>query len=896
MYKWQATSRVNVRGPVRDSIVVAGQNVKVTKKTVNVFKGKNKAQIKGLRNAYLSHLFEEARRLSLSGIDPKAASSERESRLQLDAVYTALLTQSSEELATPEKAGRMDREQRRLSALEQLNRHQHLVLPGDPGSGKSTFVNFVALCLTGEGLGRAEANLKLLKRPLPAEDVEKKQRPQPWTHGAPLPLRVILRDFAAQGLPAIGSTATAEHLWQFIAAELGRHNLADYAQHLRAELLDIGGLLLLDGLDEVPEAHQRRQQLKQAVEDFVGCYGKCRVLVTSRTYAYQKQDWRLNNFAETALAPFTEIQIQHFIKHWYAHIAAVRGMSPDDAQGRAVLLKRAIAGSMRLQGLAERPLLLTLMASLHAWRGGSLPERREELYSDTVDLLLDWWESPKVVREPGGQVRVEQSSLAEYLTVDRKKVRELLNELAYEAHAAQPELTGTADVAEDSLLSGLMRLSTNPDVRLPRLIEYLSQRAGLLLPRGVQVYTFPHRTFQEYLAACYLTDYDYPDKVAQLARQDPNRWREVAMLAGAKAARGSASTIWLLADALCETDYSPDRIPAADVWGAHLAGQALAETADLKQLNPRNQQKLTRVQEWLVQILRMNDFHATERVHAGESLARLGDTRKAVTTLDHMEFCWVPGGEFWLGHEDESDAKPHLNKHLSSDYWISRFPITVAQYQLFVTAVDHKPEDPRCLKDSLNRPVRYVTWHEAIKFCDWLTKHWREQGMFADNRRVQLPSEAEWEKAARGGVKVPAEYLVRPIHALFQESRPSLEENETPKQSFPWGDEVNANCANYGETKIGDTSTVGCFSGGVSPCGCEEMAGNVWEWTRSLYKPYPYAPKDGRENLKAPDSVSRVVRGGSFHDNSRRVRCSYREGFDPNDRYDVIGFRVVLSP
>ena len=115
-------------------------------------------------------------------------------------------------------------------------------------------------------------------------------------------------------------------------------------------------------------------------------------------------------------------------------------------------------------------------------------------------------------------INIDIECLAEWLKVDREKVRTLLNELAYQAHAAQPDLVGTADVAEGDLVSGLMRLSQNPDVKPVRLVEYLSQRAGLLLPRGVEVYTFPHRTFQEYLAACYLTDADYPDLVARLAR------------------------------------------------------------------------------------------------------------------------------------------------------------------------------------------------------------------------------------------------------------------------------------------------------------------------------------------------------------------------------------------
>ncbi|MCP4608891.1 MAG: hypothetical protein GY845_09280 [Planctomycetes bacterium] len=168
-----------------------------------------------LKMAYLNKVFESASRLSLSGLDPKAAG-ESKTDFNLDAVYTALLTQTSEEHDRMERAELKGDKTRRLSALAQLNRSHHLVLMGDPGSGKSTFVNFVAMCMAGEALEDKRGSLRLLTAPLPDEEEEDRENPQPWDHGALLPVHVILRDFAAQGLPPIGETAKANHLWSFI--------------------------------------------------------------------------------------------------------------------------------------------------------------------------------------------------------------------------------------------------------------------------------------------------------------------------------------------------------------------------------------------------------------------------------------------------------------------------------------------------------------------------------------------------------------------------------------------------------------------------------------------------------------------------------------------------------
>jgi predicted NACHT family NTPase len=265
------------------------------------------------------------------------------------------------------------------------------------------------------------------------------------------------------------------------------------------------------------------------VQAFAGLYRQCRFLVSSRTYAYQRQDWKLDGFAERELLPFTRGQIERFIDTWYAHMAndlyaADRDQTADGAGDRA----QARHQRPELHELAERPLLLTLMARLQTKGGGSLPENREELYGQSVDMLLDEWEGLKLRRDANGQPVVVEPSLSEWLNASRENIRRELDQLAYHAHRQQPELVGTADIRQDELIKALLAASRErPDARLMRIEEYLRDRAGLLTSHGEGLYQFPHRSFQEFLAACHLARFDYPDTLSRLARSDANRWREV---------------------------------------------------------------------------------------------------------------------------------------------------------------------------------------------------------------------------------------------------------------------------------------------------------------------------------------------------------------------------------
>ncbi|HEY4691152.1 MAG TPA: formylglycine-generating enzyme family protein, partial [Anaerolineae bacterium] len=141
--------------------------------------------------------------------------------------------------------------------------------------------------------------------------------------------------------------------------------------------------------------------------------------------------------------------------------------------------------------------------------------------------------------------------------------------------------------------------------------------------------------------------------------------------------------------------------------------------------------------------------------------------------------------------------------------------------------------------------------------------------------RVRLPTEAEWEKAARG-------------------LSPRTRREPEGGRRYPWGnDDWDPERATISGSGIQHATPVGMYPRGATPSGLHDLSGNVWEWTRTVFKRYPYEPKDGRSDVAAEGS--RVVRGGAWNYNQWRARCAYRDRNEP-DHFDVnFGFRVVVS-
>lgn len=834
-------------------------------------------QREAARRGYLKELRATCQAL------PLAAMGEDESTgadITLDQIYIDLDTTAKVKVEKGEqkRSGQADpftrpgEGERPVTALEAAAGSPRLVLLGDPGAGKSTFVRRLAAWLAAAGLGEA----------VPPTGIDP----------GLTPILVTLRDLAPRlnipgfdALPAARrQAALLDALHEQIRAELallGKEAPA-YADGL---LEDLGGgrcLLVLDGLDEVP--YTLRERVRAAAAAAMRSYRVERVILTCRVRSYSGASV-FADFTAFTLAPFDEDKIRAFSRAWYnTQLQLKRVAGEEQAQKRAENLASA---ALALRELASNPMLLTSMAIIHQ-RDIGLPEQRVRLYSLVVDVLARRWQKHKT-----GELL--PSPALEAFFKDDLRLRAALERLGYEAHRAS---TGQEEQAGDLLrIRAIEILEAREHLGDPGLanefLDYVDQRAGLLAGRGGELgrpvsYGFPHRSLQEYLAGCYLAGQrDLFGALYQHAGEGEG-W-DLAVQLGFEELyynRRGAHTLLDLAYHICAScDTAGPQKQRALLWSGQAA--ALVGQEAILEDNARpdgGEGYLGRIRGKLTEVMG-GELSPVERGEAGDALARLGDPRfdaekwhlPAGPLLDFIE---IPAGPFQMGTNPEKDRMARENEqpqHLVNlaTFYMARFPATVAQFRAFVEKTGYQPRDPGSLRGIANHPAIKVSWHDAQAYCDWLEKTLREsdqtpaafQTLLRAGYHVRLPTEAQWEKAARG----------------------------TDGWLYPWGNDFDPNKANTFETGLGITSPVGCFPSGASPYGCQDMSGNVWEWCADWYsgKYYSASPK---QNPPGPEKGNvRVLRGGSWDGSQYLARCAFRDGFVPGYGSDF-GFRCVLSP
>ncbi|GBC62784.1 hypothetical protein DENIS_3761 [Desulfonema ishimotonii] len=885
---------------------------------------------------YLKVLIEKCDALELAAIDESCTADDV---IRISDVFTSLnltrqrfpgqaiedtLTGRKEELQKRESSDRLVP----IQAIEAAGALSRLVILGGPGSGKSTLVNYIATRLAGRWLTDA---VKFDDLPGFAADE------------SPIPVRIVLRQFAAW-IPGERKKGDAGLVWRYLEYMLDEHWGCKCYSHIRQILQKKGGVIFFDGLDEVREKDEdaKRSVITEAIRDFANPLDKCRIIVTCREYAYKKTDgWRLPEkaFPVAELALFDMEQIGAFAQTWYRVIGPQKDWNAAKQEAEADSLFRAIKAMPHLKEIAQYPLLMTLMAQVHG-RDGYLPKDRADLYERAVNLLLEHWDN-RIIRDTDGTCRRESGWILR-LGLRRDTLRSALERVAFSAHEHQETETDRsdrcADISKLDLLEELEKDLGSLDAARD-VIDYISKRSGLLIAQDNKTYTFPHRTFQEYLAAAHIMKRsDFNAFLKERIRRDPDWWREVFLLA-AGCSKNIPLTVSNMVDALLPYGPKTGTITPENSQYARLSAQALIETDFPGHVEKERRstgygnfsRTYEQIQSWLVESLGANEtLSPNDRVESGRVLGQLGDPRKEVMTPEHMLFCLVPGGDFYMGDGDER----HLNSHLKYDYWMARHPVTNAQYFEFVKAggyaearywgeakevgywksgkfkgrlennFHNKPYGYGSPFNLPNHPVVGVSWYESLVFTRWLTDAWREKDIIGKKWRVRLPSEAEWEKAARGGQQIPEKPVVFCPSDRAWENKSGVISNPGPERTYPWGDEIERDSANYRETGIGTTNAIGCFSSGKSPFGCFDMAGNVWEWTRSLWGKkldtpdfiYPYEPNDGRENEVIKKDMSCILRGGSFFNLSGNLRCAARFRNFPDGRHDYWGFRCVCVP
>ena len=740
---------------------------------------------------YLRQLREQTAWIDIRGLQVGAG---KAYRFPIEELYIPLTTQSETRLE-----------------LEDALSHRRLVIVGDPGSGKTTFLRHVAH-IWCSGLLDAPSHAPLL-----------------------FPIFIRISDLAehirnCQSKPDRPTTQTTPSwLLHFLTAQSAEFNWDLNEAFFSEKLKGDSCIVLLDGLDEAPNP-QERDIMVRLFEAAVRGYNNCRFVVSTRPLTFKG----LAGFHTAQIEPLERPAIEKFLDHW------CRGLFPEDTAGAKRHFDELSEALHRaeIRGMARNPVMLTALAVVH-WNERRLPEQRADLY----ESILLWLARARETR-PG--------------RVSAERCLELLQGLAL---AMQAHPKGRQVQVEKGWVSKILPLA---------FVEQEEVDSGIIVSRGADV-RFWHLTFQEYLAAraiAGLPDVAQYELLLLEKRLYQPEWREVLLLlAGVliRQGRGKVDNLFsAVLESLGDKPSLTDQARCAGLLGAMV-----------RDLTPSGYQpsdpRYRKVLDAVLGIFDARKALAIDfqiRLDAAEALGHAGDPR-----LGRDEnWITIEGGAFCMGAQKKDPNQPNYDREAEEDeapvhelavktFQIARYPVTVAEYRRFVESEGYfdarwwaaggfgKRSKPQEWEDQLahpNRPVIGVTWYEAMAYCAWA--------------KLRLPTEAEWEWAARGSTA----------------------------RKYPWGDtrpdEARANFNWF----VRHATPVGLYPSGQTPEGIQDLAGNVLEWVSDSYAPY------GKQEEDPTSPWPGMFRGGSFYDPWRYLRAANRNFLGGKEsRHLVFGFRCV---
>jgi formylglycine-generating enzyme required for sulfatase activity/energy-coupling factor transporter ATP-binding protein EcfA2 len=775
----------------------------------------------------------------------------------LDTVYYPLQLQTQHH--SPEATG---------TTWWSLIQEERTAVTGGAGSGKSTLLKFIAV-----------------------QAARLRQRAEGWQDDDRLPSHEELRGLPAK-IPVFLNLSAAAHRLDRIKLARDNEILAEIEPAhwlpLFAEQIGLTGeetrtlfetgdvLFVIDMLDEVPDSRDRNTLLAGIVK-LQRRYGPIRernhVIVACRTTAWRAND-STAEFREYVLDPMDDATRDRYLSKW------CRAVWEDGAEQVLSGLASAFRNSPAIGAIATNPQISAMLALVGSHR--SPPSQRALLYERFVKQGFK--------EEPLSQFGGE-SVIIEYLTA--LAVRMQLST------AADGEPANALNVRTAQLLLGeqLPGNAANEkrsvlQKRGKRLLKALVDYTGLLTVENLKQKAnvrFLHRTFQEYLVACHFAD----TNIDTIVEHSTNpAWSETLALTAGVLARESEGELTAFLESLlgtAELGHSGEmtdaefaawapRVAAASVCLQELAFWSLDENTLAPARNAQN-----------VIVPRLQEIELRTRFAIVEGLGSVRDPR----LVNESRWVVVPEGWFLRGSESPEawfQEKPQACVYVS-EYWIQRWPVTVADFQEFIAVNGYQdvkwwdeqgwqwresndidaPLDWQQHRQRRNRPVTGVSWWEAQAYCRWLTEVDPE---IRKGWTVHLPTECQWEKAARG------------------EANP--DDCASGSRRFPWGNDWALDFANWqGSFATGELAPVGLFVRGNSPFGAWDMAGNIGE--RCLDGFVPFDPDQNRDPLARRYEHGHAVRGGSYESPPLDLRVTYRFG-DSRDNQDVhIGFRCAAD-